>query len=110
MYFAVNEISTKPKPLQYIIESVVKELAKDPTKKFIQVIPSTSALMSNIWFSSNEHLFIQKSTCSHYQVETGFFWRWWEEKDEFMRNLTRTLVQVIFVVYVVQHILDVLLL
>jgi len=48
--------------VQYIIESVVKELAKDPAKKFIQ-------------------------------VETGFFWRWWEEKDDWMRNLTRTLVE-----------------
>ena len=47
--------------VQYIIESVVKELAKDPDKKFIQ-------------------------------VETGFFWRWWEDKNEYMRNLTQTLV------------------
>ena len=26
------------------------------------------------------------------QVETGFFWRWWEQKNEFMRNVTRQLV------------------
>ena len=48
--------------VQYIIESVVKELARDPDKRFIQ-------------------------------VETGFFWRWWEDKNEYMRNLTRTLVE-----------------
>ena len=47
--------------VQYIIESVVKELARDPEKRFIQ-------------------------------VETGLFWRWWEDNDEFMRNITRTLV------------------
>ena len=47
--------------VQYIIESVVMELARDPEKRFIQ-------------------------------VETGFFWRWWEDKNEFMRNITRTLV------------------
>ena len=44
--------------VQYIIESVVKELARDPEKRFIQ-------------------------------VETGFFWRWWEDKDDWMRNMTR---------------------
>ena len=48
--------------VQYIIESVVKELANDPDKRFIQ-------------------------------VETGFFWRWWEDKNEFMRNMTRQLVE-----------------
>ena len=48
--------------VQYIIESVVKELASDPDKRFIQ-------------------------------VETGFFWRWWEDKGEFMRNVTRQLVE-----------------
>lgn len=48
--------------VQYILESVVKELARDPAKKFIQ-------------------------------VETGFFWRWWEDKDEFMRNITRQMVE-----------------
>ena len=48
--------------VQYIIESVVKELAHDPDKRFIQ-------------------------------VETGFFWRWWEDKDEFLRNVTRSLVE-----------------
>ena len=48
--------------VQYIIESVVKELASDPDKRFIQ-------------------------------VETGFFWRWWEDKDEFTRNVTRSLVE-----------------
>jgi hypothetical protein len=26
------------------------------------------------------------------KVETGFLWRWWLEKDEFMRNLTLSLV------------------
>ena len=48
--------------VQYIIESVVKELANDPAKRFIQ-------------------------------VETGFFWRWWEDKNDFMRNVTRQLVE-----------------
>ena len=48
--------------VQYIIESVIKELAWDPDKRFIQ-------------------------------VETGFFWRWWEDKNEYMRNITRTLVE-----------------
>ena len=47
--------------VQYIIESVIKELARDPEKRFIQ-------------------------------VETGFFWRWWETQSEYMRNITRTLV------------------
>ncbi|XP_023330196.1 lysosomal alpha-mannosidase [Eurytemora carolleeae] len=47
--------------VQYIIESVIKELARDETKKFIQ-------------------------------VETGFLWRWWESKDDFMRNLTLSLI------------------
>lgn len=47
--------------VQYTIESVVKELVKDPTKKFIQ-------------------------------VETGFMWRWWKNKDDFMRNMTLSLI------------------
>lgn len=48
--------------VQYIIESVVKELANDPDKRFIQ-------------------------------VETGFFWRWWADKNDLMRNVTRQLVE-----------------
>ena len=47
--------------VQYILDSVMKELAFDPTKKFIQ-------------------------------VETAFFWRWWNEQNEVMKDLVRDLV------------------
>ena len=40
--------------VQYILDSVMKELAFDPNKKFIQ-------------------------------VETAFFWRWWNEQNEIMK-------------------------
>ena len=97
---------------QYIIESVVKELAKDPTKKFIQVKrPNTSRAVPQatpqsivvviirliLVSSGGGHQNKQKFNFHHHyhdQVETGFFWRWWEEKDDWMRNLTRTLVEV----------------
>ena len=60
-YYGAGQ-KTQRAGVQYIIESVVKELASDPDKRFIQ-------------------------------VETGFFWRWWEDKGEFMRNVTRSLVE-----------------
>ncbi len=60
-YYGAGQ-KTQRAGVQYIIESVVKELASDPEKRFIQ-------------------------------VETGFFWRWWEDKGEFMRNVTRSLVE-----------------
>ena len=41
--------------------SPFKELAFDPTKRFIQ-------------------------------VETAFFWRWWNEQNEFMKDLVKDLV------------------
>lgn len=47
--------------MQYIIESVVKELALDPKKRFIQ-------------------------------VETAFFWRWWSDQDEPMKDMVKQLV------------------
>ena len=47
--------------VQYILDSVMKELAFDPSKKFIQ-------------------------------VETAFFWRWWNEQSEVMKDLVRDLV------------------
>jgi len=61
-YYYGAKQSVQRAGVQYIIESVVKELANDPDKRFIQ-------------------------------VETGFFWRWWEDKNEFMRNMTRQLVE-----------------
>ncbi len=48
--------------VQYIIDSVVKELAFDPQKRFIQ-------------------------------VETAFFWRWWNEQSDFTKELVQDLVQ-----------------
>ena len=47
--------------VQYILDSVVKELAFDPQKRFIQ-------------------------------VETAFFWRWWSEQDETMKEMVKDLV------------------
>eukprot|EP00095_Tigriopus_kingsejongensis_P008381 maker-scaffold9_size846264-snap-gene-1.9 protein:Tk08381 transcript:maker-scaffold9_size846264-snap-gene-1.9-mRNA-1 annotation:"lysosomal alpha-mannosidase-like" len=47
--------------VQYVLDSVVKELAFYPEKKYIQ-------------------------------VETAFFWRWWLEQNEQMRNMTQSLV------------------
>ncbi|KAJ8898443.1 hypothetical protein PR048_003803 [Dryococelus australis] len=47
--------------VQYIIDSVVGELTKDPSKRFIQ-------------------------------VETAFFWKWWLEQDDDMRQTYRKLV------------------
>ncbi|TRY79620.1 hypothetical protein TCAL_12196 [Tigriopus californicus] len=48
--------------VQYVIDSVVKELTFAPEKKYIQ-------------------------------VETAFFWRWWLEQDDQMKNMTRSLVE-----------------
>nr|CAD7445524.1 unnamed protein product [Timema bartmani] len=47
--------------VQYIIDSVVRELAQKPERRFIQ-------------------------------VETAFFWKWWDEQDEDTRDLYKSLV------------------
>ena len=47
--------------VQYVLDTVVMELAMDPEKRFIQ-------------------------------VETAFFWRWWQQQDEESQELVRQLV------------------
>ncbi|EDW18842.1 lysosomal alpha-mannosidase [Drosophila mojavensis] len=47
--------------VQYILDSVIVELHKNPDRRFIQ-------------------------------VETAFFWKWWEEQTEFVRKLVKQLV------------------
>ena len=47
--------------VQYIIDSVIKELAADPKKRYIQ-------------------------------VETAFFWRWWIEQSDSIKEMAKQLV------------------
>ena len=44
---------------KYILDSVIPELVKDPTKRFIY-------------------------------VEVAFFWRWWREQNDEMKQQVRT--------------------
>ena len=97
LYIAVNEISTKA----FAVHNWVcgQGVGERPNQ---EVHPGNSLNLSI--YSQITHLVVTKPIWSHHQVETGFFWRWWEEKDDFMRNLTRTLVQVerISLFYVLQ--------
>ena len=52
-------------------------------------------------FSDYIHELYQNSVDQYYygmnpkrfiQVETAFFWRWWNEQNEFMKNLVKDLV------------------
>ena len=47
--------------VQYIIDSVIRELALDPKKRFIQ-------------------------------VETAFFWKWWTDQNEDMKDMVKEMV------------------
>ena len=49
------------KGVQYILDTVISELIKDPAKRFVY-------------------------------VEIAFFWRWWNEQDNSMKEDVRNLV------------------
>ena len=62
--------------VQYIIDTVIRELAMDSDKRYIQV-----------WFSFMFMLHIPDL-----KVETAFFWRWWRQQEAETQELVRNLV------------------
>ncbi len=68
--------------VQYIIDSVVEELTLDPEKRWeCNKILRQSRVM--LFFPINRFI----------QVETGFFYLWWNEQTEEEKTLVRQLIE-----------------
>ncbi len=60
-YYYGSNLKEQDARVQYILDTVVTELAKDPSKRFVY-------------------------------VEIAFFWRWWNEQNDEIKQQVRTLV------------------
>ena len=60
-YYYGSNTDQQEASVQYILDTVVQELEKDPSKRFVY-------------------------------VEIAFFWRWWNEQNDNIKQLVRTLV------------------
>ena len=81
-YFYGNRNFIQRAGVQHIIDSVVRELSLDPTKRYFV------GSFFKFVIQETEHA----SKFRFIQVETAFFWRWWVEQDEEMKTMVKSLV------------------